>query len=382
MAKYYRYMSFFEFLKLSLGEQIKPNAEFSEEYLTTSKGVCFFGDNSFDEQDENRKTLQALKETIGEVISNDFLVEFESTEFADIYESVGRYGKNEIPEYWMSSYDSNSMIPLRYKLATGNDLKKEDWIDYNRDDILQNPRSYLEQIANQRRSSKKSSITKIDDWCGEFSLLSGNDKYWYIERDKKNKTITLSYRNILANDKKSDFNLSFKQEEADTVHVGLEEYKIGNYSWNIDGDIPDEWRDLSERFKELSQKQVYSDLPYSYFVKSDRICSYDYSYAIKANDRISQLMKYAILKATYPDIIDKYKLSFDGANSGKVFEFVGLPVSSNPFQVPPLRLDTLRIIPGGFLLNNLYENNPVFFSSDLKNRKKREEPQIVPEIPE
>ena len=51
-------------------------------------------------------------------------------------------------------------------------------------------------------------------------------------------------------------------------------------------------------------------------------------------------------------------------------------------MTPPLRLDTLKLMPGGFVLNNLYQNNPIFLSSNLKERNNREEnskDQIIPE---
>ena len=371
MAKYYRFMNFSEFLKMSFGEEITPFMDYSSAYLTTSKGVCFLGDKSIDENDEKRKTLQSLREYMGNCVSDHVLVEFESSDSDIIHESVGKYKEGDLPEYWMKSYNCNNMIPSKYKIAMDSDLETQDWIDYDRNEILQNPKSILQQIADKRRNQKSAAVTSLEDWCSEFSLLSEGNNGWYIDRDLDSKTISLSYGDICSRDRNPIYSLCFKQESADQITRGLEKYRIANYSWSINGDAPDAWKDIPEKLSRLSNLQSCSSLPYSHSIMPNTICDYDYSLFLP-HYRIAELMKYAILKATYPDIMSKYRLGFDGANPGRVFEPFGLPIS-NPYQTPPLRLDTLRINEVGFVMNNLYQNNPVFFSSQLKDRKIREE---------
>ena len=380
MAKFYRFLNYNEFLKLANGEEIKPFIDYSSAYLTTSKGVCFLGDKSF-EVNDNKNSLQFLRDYMGNCVSDQILVEFENTDPERIHESVGKYEKGSMSEYWMESYDGTNMVPLRYKIATVDNIDEHNWIDYDNNQILQNPKSILEQIARQRREQKSPAISDIGDWCSEFSLLSEDNNGWYIEKDIENKTTSLSYGDICSKERKPIFSLSFKQGPSSKITRGLEEKGVANYSWELSGDIPEAWKDLPEKFSGLARKQSFSSLPYSHMASPDTICDFDYSLAVPYL-RIAQLMKYAMLKATYPDVIDKYKLSFDGANPGRFFESIGLPVSSNPYMTPPLRLDTLKLMPGGFVLNNLYQNNPIFLSSNLKERNNREEnskDQIIPE---
>ena len=369
MAKYYRYMSVFEFIRMSLGDEIRPFIDYSSAYLTTSKGVCFLGDHSFDENDGEKNSMQAIREYIKDCVSDHILVEFESTDSADIHESFGKYPRKRLPEYWTESYDLKRMIPTKYKIAIAPDIDKCEWIDYNRDAVLQNPKAVLGQIANQRRIHKKTELTDLEDWCCELSLLSDDNNGWYIEKDANNKTVTLAYGDL--KERKPNFSLSFTQESSDALYEGLRKYSIGNYSWKISGDIPDTWKDLDERLEKISKNQSDSMLYYARSAEPNTICDYDYSLMMPCF-RISQLMKYSMLKTIYPDIIDQYDINLDKTYSGRIIEPLGLLKPQSAPGVLPIRLDTLRINEVGFVLNNLYSTNPIFFSSKIKNRSHSE----------
>ena len=227
MAKFYRFLNYNEFLKLANGEEIKPFIDYSSAYLTTSKGVCFLGDKSF-EVNDNKNSLQFLRDYMGNCVSDQILVEFENTDPERIHESVGKYEKGSMPEYWMESYDGTNMVPLRYKIATVDNIDEHNWIDYDNNQILQNPKSILEQIAIQRREQKSPAISDIGDWCSEFSLLSEDNNGWYIEKDIENKTTSLSYGDICSKERKPIFSLSFKQGQSSKITRGLEEKGVAN----------------------------------------------------------------------------------------------------------------------------------------------------------
>ena len=184
--KLYRYMSVFEFIKMSQGLKIQSLLDHSNTNRTSSKGICFFGDKSFDDKFGSPHIPEDFIWFISGIVSNDVLVEFETTNQAVVNESLGIYSDGEHIEYWMDDYDNKVLVPLRYKMARGHDIDELEWKKYNEREIINNPKSIIKQIA-ERTIEKEDSLKNIRELCTMISsAIPGNDG-WYIEINGENR---------------------------------------------------------------------------------------------------------------------------------------------------------------------------------------------------
>lgn len=346
MAKLYRYMSIYEFLKMSIGNKIQPLSDYSKTKKTSSKGICFLGEKSFDSDDYFRETPESCRSFLGGIVSKDILVEFELENPEDITESFGVYDTvGKIPEYWLESYDKNKITPLRYKIAKGSSFEEDEWEEYNDKNIDKNPKDLLKRIVDKRHSEFRPSIDTLEDWCSEFSAICPGNDGWYVERNEKDKTLKLSYGNLYSIDSNHEkFSLSFKQESTlQACHpTSGREFETGNYTFEVSGDIPQSWETLVKDFEELTEKQTTSSKAHISNTPIGRINDNEFS-QLNKHSRIIALCEYAILKEMFPDLMNQYRLDFVPSNPNTIFETVGIEAHSGEKSTSVAEFNTLNI---------------------------------------
>lgn len=346
MAKLYRYMSIYEFLKMSVGTEIHPITDYSKTKKTSSKGICFLGEKSFDPDDYFRETPEACKFFLGGIVSKDILVEFELKNPEDVKESIGVYNTvGEIPEYWLESYDKNKINPLRYKIAIGNSFEDDDWEQYNIKTISENPKNLLKKIVNKRHDEFNPSVDTLEDWCSEFSAICEGNDGWYIERDEKEKTLKLAFGNLYSTDGDHEkFSLSFKQVASEQTYHSLsgKSFESASYSFKLNGTIPQSWEKLAKDFEALTERQTSSKQPYIADTPTGIIKDNEFS-QLNKHSRITALCEYAILKAMFPDLMKQYNLNFVSSHPNTIFETIGIEPISNERQLSATEFYHLNI---------------------------------------
>lgn len=187
--KLYRYMSWYEFIKMSQGIKIQSLVDYSKIKKTSSRGICFLGEKTLKGflygSDPIEKPEDCL-EYLGGIVSNDVLVEFEITDQALVNESMGTYKDGEHAEYWMDYYDNKVLIPLRYKTSVQY-FDKLEWQDYDEHKISDNPKSIIKQVA-ERMIEEYGSVSNIQELCTIISSAIPSNDGWYIEMDKENRS--------------------------------------------------------------------------------------------------------------------------------------------------------------------------------------------------
>lgn len=123
--KLYRYMSAWEFIRMSMGKEIKPYV-YDFEARTSSKGLCFLGEKTFvnDGTHKGEFTPVECLDFLKGIVNDDVLVEFESENNENIRETYGEYANpfNDdyddynvaVTEYCMMSYQKDFLKPKRY----------------------------------------------------------------------------------------------------------------------------------------------------------------------------------------------------------------------------------------------------------------------------
>lgn len=390
MTKLYRYMSIYEFLKMSIGEEIQPINNCSKTKRTNSKGVCFLGEKTFDSEDFQRQTPEACISFLGGIVSNDILVEFEIKKLEDISESFGEYASvDKIPEYWLESYNKKKLTPLRYKIAIGQYFEEDDWEKYNEIDIEKGPKDILKRIVEKRHNESYPSVTTLEDWCSEFSAIYPDNEGWYIEKNLKEGTMKLAFGNLYSTDSEHEkFSLCFTQESIEEgYHPTLKrKVKIANYNFKLSNNIPREWETLKEDFEKVAEKQILSERAYVANATRERIKDNEFS-RLGGNSRIVTLCKYSMLKYMYPDLMDKYKLNFDASYPSDIFESIGIESIFSEKQISVIKFDSLEIYNNNgkveYSINNFNKNKillgePIRFKSTLGlNRETLEEQEDI-----
>ena len=179
--KLYRYMSVWEFIRMSRGEEIKPYV-YGFKADTGSKGLCFIGEKTLVEAPESTEyfsPLRCLKFLEG-IVNDEMLVEFEIQDTDAVQTSWGKYSNpfNEawgstinITEYCMMSYQKDTLVPTRY-LFPIRSRSEDDFIEYEDGKI--DVRSIIEQ-APKDSLIKFSLLPQIPDGKGFWSEV------YYVE---------------------------------------------------------------------------------------------------------------------------------------------------------------------------------------------------------
>ena len=80
-----------------------------------------------------------------------------------------------------------------------------------------------------------------------------------------------------------------------------------SYSCKIDGNIPKGWEELENEIMILAKQQSTSKVPNISHIPDDKIADFSYPSCY----RILDLLKYAILKASFPEYLNDSKLKFE-----------------------------------------------------------------------
>ena len=122
--KYYRYMSFAEFVTILQGGTIESSGRCNR-CRTTSNGVCFLGEHT-DVKGHDYSAIDCF-EFLSGIVSEDILVEFEAdlmpmngigcyaipehlcSDYAERF-----YGKMSVQEYYVHSYSRSTFTPVAY----------------------------------------------------------------------------------------------------------------------------------------------------------------------------------------------------------------------------------------------------------------------------
>ena len=136
-------MTIDEFIRMAIGRKIEPYLQEFENALTSSKGLCFLGEETVIEDDEHKKIFnpQSCYKFLRGIVSSEVLVEFELEDVEKVTESFGRYanpfnddGHSYVyaKEYCMPSYDKKTLIPKRYAFG---DEKFVNFFEYDEENI-------------------------------------------------------------------------------------------------------------------------------------------------------------------------------------------------------------------------------------------------------
>lgn len=127
--KLYRYMSFEEFFKLTSGCELINRNRF-QKARTNSIGFCFLAA-------ENREEACANISFLTGIVTNDVLVEFETTPLTELSEGEGVYADwfsdetKTITEYSAKYYNRDTLVPIAYCSVNPFDCNNAQWYNCN-----------------------------------------------------------------------------------------------------------------------------------------------------------------------------------------------------------------------------------------------------------
>lgn len=140
--KVYRYMSFAEFNKMSIGCTMTNDSK-HKGCRTSSVGFCFLAEEnkfySYGCEEEVSLSADACYMFLCGIVSDDVLVEFEVAEGFELGVDYGIYadpygGWDDpsicIDEYTTMSYSRDELIPTRYAIKN-EDTDRFNWFNFN-----------------------------------------------------------------------------------------------------------------------------------------------------------------------------------------------------------------------------------------------------------
>ena len=223
--KFYRYMSIEEFVKMSVGQNLKSN--YNQQFTnnnTDSQGFCFIADKTIgkstkdDDMEslvfrssrtmkDNKKQYEFSPEECLEFLSmvtKEILVEFEEINSPDwhigygIYKNPNDVGDMEITEYSLPEYNKNILKPLRYIIVPNEtniqDNVWEEFLDEKNYTIKEMKDLFIKRKFSP--SADSNFLTLSDNLKFLPAMPNSNgDNIWRILKNKEKGINSLVYGN-------------------------------------------------------------------------------------------------------------------------------------------------------------------------------------------